>query len=118
MGEGSNRYAWKLLRAGRLLLDGGSMFGAVPRVVWNRNVPFDEQGRITVAHNCLLLDGPHRVLIETGSGDKFDDKTGRIYGLEDRWVADALREAGCRTEDVEHVVVSHLHFDHCGGLTR
>src|SRR4051794_38611248 len=85
------RYTWRLLRAGPLRLDGGSMFGLIPRVVWSKAVPTDEQGRITVAHNCLLLErycdpinlneasgiltGPRLVLIETGSGDKFDAKS-------------------------------------------
>lgn len=94
------------------------MFGVVPRAIWNRNVPCDEQGRIELAHNCLLLDGPHRVVIEVGSGDKFDEKNRRIFGLSDRSIIDALREAGSRCEDIEHVIVTHLHFDHAGGLTR
>jgi len=112
------RYTWKLLRAGPLRLDGGSMFGVVPRAIWNRNVPCDEQGRIELSHNCLLLGGPHRVVIEVGSGDKFDEKNRRLFGLSDRSIIDALREADCRCEDVAHVIVTHLHFDHAGGLTR
>ncbi|MGB7159500.1 MAG: MBL fold metallo-hydrolase [Tepidisphaeraceae bacterium] len=119
------RYAWKLLRAGPLRLDGGSMFGVVPRAVWNRNVPCDEQGRIELAHNCLLLKptgsavgSPRRVVIEVGSGDKFDEKNRNIYGLGDRAISDALRDVGCRCEEVDHVIVTHLHFDHAGGLTR
>jgi glyoxylase-like metal-dependent hydrolase (beta-lactamase superfamily II) len=112
------RYGWKLLRAGPLRLDGGSMFGVVPRAIWNRNIPCDEQGRIELAHNCLLLEGPHRVVIEVGSGDKFDEKSRSIYGLGDRCIIDALRDVGCRCEDVDHVIVTHLHFDHAGGLTR
>jgi glyoxylase-like metal-dependent hydrolase (beta-lactamase superfamily II) len=121
------RYAWKLLRAGPLRLDGGSMFGVVPRAIWNRNVPCDEQGRIELAHNCLLLQrepsgsaagSPLRVVIEVGSGDKFDEKNRCIYGLGDRCIIDTLRDAGCRCEDVDQVIVTHLHFDHAGGLTR
>lgn len=111
-------YTWKLLRAGPLRLDGGSMFGVVPRAVWSRSTPYDEHGRIELAHNCLLLDGPHRVLIETGSGNKFDDKNRRIFGLSDRSIIEAVREAGCTCEQIEHVIASHLHFDHAGGLTR
>lgn len=117
------RYTWRLLRAGPLRLDGGSMFGVVPRAVWSRQVPYDEQGRIDVAHNCLLLrrvDDPAAkpIVIEVGSGNKFDEKNRRIFGLSDRWVGYALCEVGCRCEDVGHVIVSHLHFDHAGGLTR
>jgi glyoxylase-like metal-dependent hydrolase (beta-lactamase superfamily II) len=61
--------------------------------------------------------GPERILIETGSGNKFDPKSRRIFGLTDYWIADALAEAGCRREDVTHAIVTHLHFDHAGGLT-
>jgi glyoxylase-like metal-dependent hydrolase (beta-lactamase superfamily II) len=61
--------------------------------------------------------GPEHILIETGSGNKFDAKSQRIFGLTDYWIADALAEAGCRREDVTHAIVTHLHFDHAGGLT-
>src|SRR4051794_17179510 len=93
------RYAWKLLRAGPLRLDGGSMFGVVPGAVWKRRVACDEQGRIELAHNCLLLRpcppesgglsrrdasmaGSGWIVIETGSGDKFDERDRRIFGLD------------------------------------
>lgn len=128
------RYTWRLLRAGPLRLDGGSMFGVVPRAVWSKAAPPDEQGRILVAHNCLLLErncdpinlyessgiaaGPRHVVIETGSGNKFDAKNRAIFGLADYSVGDAVEEAGIRCEDVDHAIVTHLHFDHAGGLTR
>ncbi|MCK6475860.1 MAG: MBL fold metallo-hydrolase [Phycisphaerales bacterium] len=120
----STRYAWRLLRAGTFRLDGGSMFGLIPRTVWNKSVSTDERGRIAVQHNCLLLerDGPGAgaklVVIETGTGNKLDAKSKDIFALEDRWIGDALHEVDARVEDVEAVVVSHLHFDHAGGLTR
>jgi glyoxylase-like metal-dependent hydrolase (beta-lactamase superfamily II) len=122
-------YSWRLLRAGRFKLDGGSMFGLVPRVVWQRAVAPDERGRIPVQHNCLLLErsgapadprdnSPKLIVIETGTGDKLDTKSRDIFELESRSILDALFEAGCRPEDVGGVVVTHLHFDHAGGLTR
>jgi glyoxylase-like metal-dependent hydrolase (beta-lactamase superfamily II) len=118
-------YNWKLLRAGPLRLDGGSMFGVVPKAVWNRSIPVDEQGRIECAHNCLLLEpigtsvgAPRRVLIEVGSGDKFDEKNRKIFGLSDYSIIDAVRDAGSSCDAIDHVIVSHLHFDHAGGLTR
>lgn len=100
------------------------MFGLVPRVVWSRSVTPDDRGRIEVQHNCLLLErsgggpGPKLVLIETGSGDKLDAKSRDIFALEDRSIIDALHEADCRPEDIGAAIVSHLHFDHAGGLTR
>ncbi|MDQ7014029.1 MAG: MBL fold metallo-hydrolase [Planctomycetota bacterium] len=121
------RYRWKLLNAGRLLLDGGSMFGVVPRVVWSRMVTPDDQNRIRVNHNCLLLESEHpdpklgrtrRILIETGTGDKLDAKMRTIFGLEDRTIETAVNEAGLDTAEIDAVVVTHLHFDHAGGLTR
>jgi len=121
------RYRWKLLRAGRLLLDGGSMFGVVPKALWGRNVQSDAQGRITLGHNCLLLEavdaksaGFRRAVIEVGSGDplKYDEKFRQIFGLGDEWIMTALRDAGTSCEEIDHVIVTHLHFDHAGGLTR
>lgn len=107
------------------------MFGLIPRTVWSRSVPTDDRGRITVQHNCLLLerltpdrklaDGtpePKRVLVECGTGNKLDAKMREVFDLEDRWVGDALAEIGVASESIDAVVVSHLHFDHAGGLTR
>ncbi len=121
------RYRWRLLRAGRILLDGGGMFGVIPKVVWSRRVACDEQNRIELQHNCLLLESEgadpalgrvRRVLIEAGTGDKLDAKMSRIFGLDGRTVESAVQEAGVACEDIDDVIVSHLHFDHAGGLTR
>ena len=117
------RYDWTLLDAGPIALDGGGMFGVVPRVLWQKSFPPDETNRITLGHNCLLLrpaDLPDArpVLIETGSGDKFDAKMRAIFGLGDRTILTALQEQKVGPADVGHVVVTHLHFDHAGGLTR
>ncbi|HEY8666454.1 MAG TPA: MBL fold metallo-hydrolase [Tepidisphaeraceae bacterium] len=118
---GSPQYRWQLIRAGPLRLDGGSMFGVVPRVVWQKMIAADERGRVVVAHNCLLLeevDGKSNILIETGSGDKLDTKMSDIFGLGDVTVESALQSAGWPCEKVDHVIVTHLHFDHAGGATR
>lgn len=121
------RYTWKLLDAGRLMLDGGSMFGVVPRVVWTRQTQPDEKNRIEVRHNCLLLESEtpdaklgrvRRVLIETGTGDKLDEKMSNIFGLDGRTSEAAVIEAGIDPAEIDHVIVTHLHFDHAGGLTR
>src|SRR5581483_9879120 len=115
----SIRYQWIPLRAGPLKLDGGGMFGVIPKVVWSKSIAPDDRNRITVAHNCLLLKRDrHHIVIETGSGNKLDPKMKEIFGLTDYTIVEALTDAGCACEDVEHVIVSHLHFDHAGGLTR
>jgi glyoxylase-like metal-dependent hydrolase (beta-lactamase superfamily II) len=125
----TTRYSWTLLRAGEFRLDGGSMFGLIPRSVWSRTVPVDDKGRITVQHNCLLLErsgaapadhpfAPKHVLIEVGTGDKLDAKSKDLFALSDRTILDALHESNCRPEDIGAVVTTHLHFDHSGALTR
>ena len=118
------RYKWQLLRTGPIRLDGGGMFGVIPRILWSRGLAPDEQNRITLGQNSLLLHRvdpgmePRRLLIEVGSGNKFGPEMRSIYGLEDRSISDAVTEAGERSEDIERVIVTHLHFDHAGGLTR
>lgn len=115
----TSAYSWQLLRAATFKLDAGSMFGLVPRVVWSRTVPCDDKARITVQHNCLLLKGGGRtILLETGTGDKMDPKSRDIFALESRSITDALAEIATPPDEIGAVVVSHLHFDHAGGLTR
>lgn len=113
------QYEWTLLRAGRFLLDGGGMFGIIPRTVWTRFVQPDDRNRIELCHNALLLKGGGRtILIEAGTGDKLDPKMAEIFGLDGRTIEHAVQDAGVDPADVGTVVVSHLHFDHAGGLTR
>ncbi|MBL0920764.1 MAG: MBL fold metallo-hydrolase [Phycisphaerales bacterium] len=110
---------WKLLRCGEFRLDGGSMFGIVPKALWAKAANPDEKNRIRLQTNALLLEREGRVVVvEVGNGDKFGPKERDIYAMEDRSILDALHEADCRPEDVSDVIVTHLHFDHAGGLTR
>ncbi|MHC4414415.1 MAG: MBL fold metallo-hydrolase [Planctomycetota bacterium] len=112
-------WSWQLLQAGSFRLDGGGMFGVIPRTIWSKLVTPDGHNRIGLQTNCLLLDnGSEKVLIETGFGDKWSDKQRGFYELEHRTVVDALREAECEPAEIGLVVVTHLHFDHAAALTR
>ena len=113
-----------VLEGGCQRLDGGAMFGVVPKPLWERRIAPDERNRIPLALRCLLVehdDGP--VLIDTGLGNKESAKFRDIYGVQNAGrtgptqVEDALAEAGFRAEDVRWVVNTHLHFDHAGGNT-
>lgn len=115
----AHSWSWQLLRAGTLRLDGGGMFGVVPKTIWEKVCPSDDLNRILLNTNCLLLDdGSTKVLIESGCGDKWSDKERGFYDIQRRTVLDALAEVGVAPEQINHVIVSHLHFDHAGGLTR
>jgi glyoxylase-like metal-dependent hydrolase (beta-lactamase superfamily II) len=101
-------------------LDGGAMFGVVPRNLWSRFCPPDDQNRIRLNMNCLYLEaGSQRVLVETGIGEKWSDKQAAIYGIErQRSFGESLQAiVGCGPEDITIVVNTHLHFDHAGGNT-
>jgi glyoxylase-like metal-dependent hydrolase (beta-lactamase superfamily II) len=102
-------------------LDGGAMFGVVPRQLWSRLCPPDEENRIRLNMNCLYVEsGGERVLVETGIGDKWSERMASVYGISrERPLAESLRAlTGCGPEDVTIVVNTHLHFDHAGGNTR
>jgi glyoxylase-like metal-dependent hydrolase (beta-lactamase superfamily II) len=116
--------AWRLhaLQAGGQKLDGGAMFGVVPRPLWERRIAPDERHRIPLGMRCLLVEhdaGP--ILIDTGVGNKEDAKFHGIYGIENAGaegrtaLEDGLRAVGLTPEDIVLVINTHLHFDHAGG---
>lgn len=114
-------YQIDLVEAGRLRLDGGAMFGIVPKPLWARRIAPDERNRIPLAMRCLLLRGHGRtILVDTGVGDKGDAKFEDIYGVdhEHSTLLGSLAALGVAPEDVTDVLFTHLHFDHCGGATR
>jgi methylmalonyl-CoA epimerase len=103
---------------GFIRLDGGAMFGVVPRTLWAKQTPPDDRGRILLAMRPLVVRGVRTMLIDAGLGDKDDAKFHDIYGVDRRRNLDmTLAEAGLRPEDIDIVLASHLHFDHCGGFT-
>jgi glyoxylase-like metal-dependent hydrolase (beta-lactamase superfamily II) len=109
-----------MVNGGNFRLDGGAMHGVVPKTLWSKLVSCDAQNRCEYTTRCLLIEtGGRRILVETGNGDKFSPKLKDIYGIDhDRSIGDALREIGVEPESIDTVVMTHMHFDHCGGTTR
>ena len=112
------------IQAGGQRLDGGAMFGVVPKPLWERRIAADERNRIPLGMRCLLVEHPSGlVLIDTGAGNKETDKFYEIYAIENRGAAgrtaleDGLAAVGARPADVSLVINTHLHFDHGGGNT-
>ncbi len=101
-------------------LDGGAMFGVVPRVLWEKKCPPDELNRITLDMNCLFVEtATEKVLVETGIGEKWTEKQTEIYGIyrEKSFAQTLFEKTGYTPEDITIVVNTHLHFDHAGGNT-
>lgn len=112
------------LEVGTIRLDGGTMFGVVPKPVWSRRIAPDEQNRIRLGMRCLLVEHPDGlVLIDTGLGNKEDRRFLELYGVDNAGAAgrtrleDALAATGHTPADVRWVINTHLHFDHAGGNT-
>jgi glyoxylase-like metal-dependent hydrolase (beta-lactamase superfamily II) len=104
---------------GTFKLDGGAMFGVVPRKLWNKLNPSDEQNLCTWALRCLLVEeGNTRLLIDSGMGDKQDERFFSHYEPQGEGLIAALGGKGYRPEDITDVLLTHLHFDHCGGTIR
>ena len=113
------------IQAGGQKLDGGAMFGVVPKPLWEKRIRADERNRIQLGMRCLLIEHPSGlVLIDTGAGNKENEKFKDIYGLENEGadgatlLEDGLNQIGVTPPDVTLVINTHLHFDHAGGNTR
>ena len=108
------------LDGGAFGLDGGAMFGVVPKVLWEKKSPPDVNNRIRMRANSLLVRaGGKTIVVETGNGSKLDAKQRSIYNVQDGDpLMDSLGRVGVRPEQVDLVINTHLHFDHCGGNTR
>ena len=113
-------YTLNTIEAGRFGLDGGAMFGIVPKPLWERRIPADDKNRIPLNMRCLLMEGEGRlILVDNGLGDKYDAKFASIFGVDYEYAElhNSLRLAGVEAKDITDVIITHLHFDHCGGTT-
>ncbi len=113
-------YRIEIIPDAEFRLDGGAMFGVVPRVVWERVCPPDDLNRIRMSMNCLFIETPsQRILIETGIGEKWSDRETAMYGIRrERPLAASLRDVtGYGPDDITIIINTHLHFDHAGGNT-
>jgi glyoxylase-like metal-dependent hydrolase (beta-lactamase superfamily II) len=108
------------IEAGNFKLDGGAMFGVVPKPIWNKTNPADENNLIDIAARCLLVeDGNRLILIDTGMGDKQSEKFFGYYSLwGDHSIDKSLAKYGFHRDDITDVFMTHLHFDHCGGSVQ
>lgn len=110
------------VECGRFRLDGGAMFGVVPKTLWSRKIQPDEKNRIPMGMRCLLIKSEKTgkiYLVDNGSGDKFNEKMTSIYDLdyEHSNLYSSLDKCGVGPEEITDIIFTHLHFDHCGGTT-
>lgn len=107
-------YDIKLVNFGNFALDGGSMFGSVPKNLWEKRIEPDAQNRIPLATNSLLLESKtHKILIDVGNGDKWSEKLKAIFCIENF----NIRDLGFDFNSITDVILTHLHFDHAGGIS-
>ena len=114
------KYNLKIIESGFFALDGGAMFGIIPKILWQNTNPPDSENRIKLATRNLLLENDKRkILIDTGMGTKWNKKMKEIYSIsEEITIESALADNGVKAEDITDVILTHLHFDHTGGSTK
>ena len=108
------------LESGNFKLDGGAMFGVVPKTIWNKTNPADENNLIDIAARCMLIENGNRlILIDTGMGTKQSDKFFGYYSLWGNYSLDkSIAKYGFHRDDITDIFLTHLHFDHCGGCVN
>jgi glyoxylase-like metal-dependent hydrolase (beta-lactamase superfamily II) len=113
------KYKLSVIESGSFGLDGGAMFGIIPKPLWQKTNLADEVNRVRLATRNLLLESDSRkILIDTGMGSKWDEKLKNIYAVDEKLSMDlALAQKGLKVEDITDVILTHLHFDHTGGST-
>jgi len=114
------KYTLHIINSGYFALDGGAMFGIIPKPLWQKTNPPDEVNRIKLAtRNLLLTNGSRKILIDTGMGNKWDEKSKNIYAVDQaNSLEGSLNELSLKPGDVTDVILTHLHFDHTGGSTK
>ncbi len=110
------------IETGRFRLDGGAMFGVVPKTLWSRHIDVDDKNRILMAMRCLLIESQQTgkvYLVDNGTGTKFNEKMSNIYDIDHQHssLLSSLNQHGFSPEDITDIIFTHLHFDHCGGTT-
>src|SRR3990167_2022697 len=113
-------YEIKIVENGFFGLDGGAMFGIVPKPLWEKKIPSDSKNRIPLGLRSMLLLGPNRkIIVETGIGTSFPPKEQEIYAIDHKTVdtTSSLKTVGLTPKDITDVFITHLHFDHVGGAT-
>ncbi len=113
------QFELSIVSDGKFWLDGGAMFGVVPKVMWDKLNPADDLNRIELGLNCLLIQTPdNKILVDTGIGEKLKERFKDIYRVErDFNLIEVLHRRGIEPGDIDKVINTHLHFDHCGGNT-
>lgn len=115
----SGRFSINELTESVFGLDGGAMFGIVPKPLWSRVYPADEKNRIDMAARIFLISsGDRNIIIETGMGNKYDEKQRNIYNIRNNDLDELLSRFSLTKDKITDVILSHLHFDHAGGLTK
>ena len=114
------KYKLKTILSGFIGLDGGAMFGIIPKPLWEKTNPPDELNRVTLStRNLLLISDDKKILIDTGMGNKWDEKSKNIYKINpDLELEHVLKLNGIKPDEITDVLLTHLHFDHTGGSTK
>jgi len=114
------KYKLNTVLSGYFGLDGGAMFGIIPKPLWEKTNPADELNRVTLStRNLLLVSDDKKILIDTGIGEKWDEKSKNIYRIDkSKNLSNSLNQFKLKPEDITDVLLTHLHFDHTGGSTK
>lgn len=112
------RFTLRAIETGTFRLDGGTMFGVVPRILWERTNPADDYNRIEMVMRVLSIEGPDcRIVVDSGAGTKLNEKMALNYAIDTAGLGPALKKAGIDPASVTDAIITHLHFDHAGGFT-